>query len=92
MNFEKHYFNESISWSDHTENNGELKASLEVMEIIKDAGYESLIVGGFVRDVLMGKESDDVDVATNMPQEKIKELFDTIDVGEAFGEIGRAHV
>ncbi|MFW6219623.1 MAG: CCA tRNA nucleotidyltransferase [bacterium] len=85
MNFKKYYFNESISWNKLTKDNDELKAALEVMHIIKDVGYESLIVGGFVRDVLMGKESSDVDIATNMPQEKIKELFDTINVGESFG-------
>ena len=45
-------------------------------------GYESLIVGGFVRDLLLGTPSNDIDICTNMPQEEIEKHFKTIDIGK----------
>ncbi len=33
------------------------------------------LVGGFVRDTLLGKESHDLDIATSLPPEKVKEHF-----------------
>jgi tRNA nucleotidyltransferase/poly(A) polymerase len=77
--------NKSIDWNVYSKTNKELQAALEIMKIIDKAGYESLIVGGFVRDIIMNKKSNDIDIATNMPQEEIKKHFDTIDVGESFG-------
>jgi tRNA nucleotidyltransferase/poly(A) polymerase len=52
------------------------------MKKIQDLGYEALIVGGFVRDLLMGKPSDDIDLATNAPEEVLEKNFDTIDIGK----------
>lgn len=63
-------------------NNKELQYALEIMKKIEDAGYESLLVGGFVRDLILGKESDDIDLSTNMPEEKIEQLFKTVDIGK----------
>jgi len=40
------------------------------------------VVGGSVRDYLLGIESDDIDIATDVPMEKIDELFETIDIGK----------
>ena len=48
----------------------------EIMEILSKNGYESYIVGGYVRDYLLGVPSYDVDICTNAPIEKIEELFD----------------
>jgi putative nucleotidyltransferase with HDIG domain len=49
-----------------------------IKKIIKDleaSGYEAYIVGGCVRDVLMGKEPQDWDITTNARPEKILEIF-----------------
>jgi tRNA nucleotidyltransferase (CCA-adding enzyme) len=42
------------------------------------AGYSCLIVGGAVRDVLLGLEPKDFDLATNATPDEIKEVIDTI--------------
>ncbi len=39
------------------------------------AGYEAYIVGGAVRDLIMGIEPKDFDVATNATPEEIRPLF-----------------
>ena len=37
----------------------------EVLKTIIDNGFEAYIVGGYVRDYLLGIESNDVDICTN---------------------------
>ncbi len=49
--------------------------AVKVMYRLKDAGYEAYLVGGGVRDLLLGREPKDFDVATNATPEKVKELF-----------------
>ena len=44
----------------------------ELMKIILDNGYECYLVGGAVRDSIIGIESKDYDLATNMPLEILK--------------------
>lgn len=51
------------------------KAALKVLYSLKDAGYESFLVGGCVRDLMLGREPKDFDVATNASPEQIKDLF-----------------
>jgi tRNA nucleotidyltransferase/poly(A) polymerase len=49
---------------------------------ITEAGYEAYIVGGAVRDIAMGKtDIHDVDIATNMPIEIIKQMYHTVEYG-----------
>ena len=48
------------------------------IDVIRDLcqhGYEALLVGGPVRDLLLGKEPNDFDVATNATPEKVKEVL-----------------
>lgn len=62
----------------------------EVLFRLEDKGYKSYLVGGFVRDKLMGKAPSDVDIATKACPDEIKEVFKdykTLDVGKAFGTI-----
>ena len=42
---------------------------------LADAGYEAYIVGGAVRDLLVGLRPKDFDVATNATPEQVKGLF-----------------
>jgi poly(A) polymerase len=39
------------------------------------AGYQAFLVGGGVRDLLLGREPKDFDVATNARPEQVRELF-----------------
>ena len=42
---------------------------------LKQAGFEAYIVGGAVRDLLLGLRPKDFDVATNATPEQVKGLF-----------------
>ncbi len=60
----------------------------QVVKRLVNAGYIAYFAGGWVRDFLIGHPSDDIDIATNAPPEKILDLFPhTILVGLAFGVI-----
>ena len=47
----------------------------EVINTITESGFEAYLVGGAVRDTIIGKESKDYDICTNMPLNMIKELY-----------------
>lgn len=61
-----------------------------IMDTLEKNGYEAYIVGGSVRDILLGKTPTDYDIATNAHPEEIECIFSeykTIDVGKKFGTI-----
>jgi poly(A) polymerase len=49
--------------------------ALSVVHTLKEAGHEAYIVGGAVRDLLLGLRPKDFDVATNATPERVKSLF-----------------
>ena len=49
--------------------------AVRVVRTLKDAGHEAYIVGGAVRDLLVGLRPKDFDVATNATPEQVKALF-----------------
>ncbi|HEX5806443.1 MAG TPA: polynucleotide adenylyltransferase PcnB, partial [Macromonas sp.] len=49
--------------------------ALDVVHTLKRAGFEAFIVGGAVRDLLLGLRPKDFDVATNATPEQVKNLF-----------------
>ena len=49
--------------------------AIKVLHRLKDAGYASLLVGGCVRDLLLGREPKDFDVVTDARPEEIRKLF-----------------
>jgi len=49
--------------------------ALKVLYRLKDAGYEAHLVGGGVRDLLLGREPKDFDIATNAHPEDVRGLF-----------------
>lgn len=51
------------------------KNALKVLYRLKNEGYEAYLVGGCVRDILLGKSPKDFDVATNATPEQIKKCF-----------------
>jgi poly(A) polymerase len=48
---------------------------LNVVRTLQDAGYEAYVVGGAVRDLLLGLRPKDFDVATDATPEEVKSLF-----------------
>ena len=52
------------------------------------AGFQAYLVGGCVRDLLLGREPEDYDVATDAHPARVQELFpSSVDVGARFGVI-----
>ena len=49
--------------------------AVKVVSTLADAGYEAYVVGGAVRDLLVGLRPKDFDVATNATPEQVKGLF-----------------
>jgi poly(A) polymerase len=49
--------------------------ALKVLYRLKDAGYQAFLVGGAVRDLLLGITPKDFDVATNALPEEVRLLF-----------------
>ncbi len=49
--------------------------ALKVLYRLKDNGYEAYLVGGCIRDILLGLEPKDFDVVTNATPEQVKACF-----------------
>ena len=49
--------------------------AVKVVKTLTDAGFEAYIVGGAVRDLLLGVRPKDFDVATNATPQQVKGLF-----------------
>ncbi len=49
--------------------------ALKVLLRLKKADFEAYLVGGCVRDLLLGREPKDFDVATNASPEQVKQIF-----------------
>lgn len=63
-------------------------AAYEVAKKLRDAGFQALFAGGWVRDRLLKIVSDDIDVATDASPEQIEALFPkTVLVGAQFGVV-----
>jgi tRNA nucleotidyltransferase/poly(A) polymerase len=69
------------------EKNFPLPASAKtVVAKLTGAGFAAYLVGGAVRDILLGVPTKDFDFATDAKPEEVAELFpNAIDVGRAFG-------
>ena len=53
-----------------------LETALKLLKEITSHSYKAYIVGGFVRDYLLGIESNDIDITTNATPKQIKEIFE----------------
>ena len=51
------------------------KAALQILYRLQQAGYQACLVGGCVRDLLLGSKPKDFDVATDAHPQQIRELF-----------------
>ena len=55
-----------------------LDVALKVLEKIEEHGFRAYIVGGFVRDYILGNTTNDVDICTEATPKDIKEIFENI--------------
>jgi len=61
---------------------------LDVIETLKNRKYEAYLVGGCVRDLLLGKTPKDWDITTNALPEQIEEVFEHTYYNNEFGTVG----
>jgi len=60
----------------------------KIISVLEKNSFEAVVVGGAVRDHLMGKIPQDFDIATNARPEVVEKLFShTIGIGKQFGVI-----
>lgn len=60
-------------------------------DTLKNAGFEAFLVGGCVRDMLLGTTPKDWDITTNATPEKIEKLFEHTFYENTFGTVGVVH-
>jgi poly(A) polymerase len=59
-----------------------------ICDVLRRSGYQALLVGGCVRDLLLGREPADYDVTTDALPDQVTALFpESISVGAQFGVI-----
>lgn len=49
--------------------------AIKVLYRLKDGGYDAYLVGGCIRDILLGQQPKDFDVVTNATPDQVKKLF-----------------
>ena len=64
------------------------KAAQHIIEVLQNNGYEAYVVGGCVRDTLLGRLPKDWDITTSALPQQVKALFPrTIDTGIQHGTV-----
>lgn len=64
------------------------QAAIKILRKLRSNGFEALLAGGCVRDMLLGQRAKDYDVATNAQPNEVTGLFErTLKVGAKFGVI-----
>lgn len=67
------------------------RGALDILKYLNDAGYEAYLVGGCVRDVLMGEKPHDWDVTTSATPDEMKAVlnnnYKSFDTGLQHGTV-----
>ncbi len=72
-------------------------AARRIVEKLCSRGYRAYFAGGWVRDLLLGRQAKDIDIATDAPPEAVQRIFpSTTAIGVRFGVVqvrtyGRAY-
>jgi poly(A) polymerase len=62
------------------------KEAIGIVLKLRESGHRAYIVGGAVRDMVMGREPEDYDIATDASPAEVERLFDRVyGVGAKFG-------
>jgi len=64
------------------------EAAKNIIEQLNAHGFEAYVVGGCVRDSLLGRMPEDWDITTSAKPEQVKEIFSrTVDTGIQHGTV-----
>ncbi len=65
-----------VARADHTISRANISpAALKVLYRLRESGYQAFLVGGAVRDLLLGLQPKDFDVATDAHPEEVRRIF-----------------
>jgi len=68
--------------------NPQFAAARSILNKLRESGYEAYLAGGCVRDLVLGREPKDYDIATSATPDIVLDLFPrTFDVGAHFGVV-----
>lgn len=70
-------------WKDYMSDVPMLNSAVKVLQRIESKGFTAYIVGGAVRDLILGEPIHDVDIATNCPIDVLDTMFKTYDIGKS---------
>ncbi|MFW6129734.1 MAG: CCA tRNA nucleotidyltransferase [Atribacterota bacterium] len=83
----KQYLNEEKEsferWKKYVSAEPMLKNAVNILTKIEKKGFKAYIVGGCVRDIILGKKPKDVDIATNCPIDVIDDMYKSKDIGKS---------
>jgi poly(A) polymerase len=64
------------------------QAAVEIVQRLRAEGFQAYLVGGCVRDLVMGREPKDYDISTDATPDQVVKLFpDSLTVGAQFGVV-----
>lgn len=64
------------------------ETSEHIIRVLQSFGHQAFLVGGSVRDLVLGREPKDFDVTTSATPEQVQAIFEkTLAVGAAFGVV-----
>jgi len=64
------------------------EAAVHIVRRLREASFQAYLVGGCVRDLVMGREPKDYDICTDARPEEVVKLFpDSLTVGAQFGVV-----
>ena len=65
-----------------------LETAISILNKFNEAGFQAFIVGGYVRDYLLGIESTDIDITTNATPKEVANLFTRVkETGLKYGTV-----
>jgi tRNA nucleotidyltransferase (CCA-adding enzyme) len=85
--FGEEYFDR---WLEYVKKVPMLSAAIKVLHKIEAAGHRAYIVGGAVRDIVMGEQIHDIDITSNCSIDELERIFGKIynvGKGREFGVI-----
>ena len=69
-------------WNEYLNDVPMLNSAVKVLKRIEAKGFDAYIVGGAVRDLILGEPIHDCDIATNCPIDVLDNMFKTHDIGK----------
>ena len=63
------------------------KQNLDILRVLEEQGFKAYVVGGYVRDYLMKKNSSDIDICTNARPKDLIKIFNANVPKEKYGSV-----